>query len=84
MIVLGRIGIEAGLAAGMLFFLDQAHPCQQIEIAVDRAKTDPRQPPPDELVEFYRRRVGSNRLQFLENHLALPCFAALAGLMPAR
>ncbi len=84
MVVLGRIGIEAGLAAGMLFFLDQAHPRQQVQITVDRAQADPRQPPPDKLVEFHRRRVGSNRLQFLKNHLPLPGFAALAARLPAR
>ena len=50
MIMLGRIGVEAGFAAGMFEFLDQARSGQQIQVAVDRAQADSRQSPPHEFV----------------------------------
>ena len=77
-IVFRRIGVEAGLAAGVFQFLDLAHPSQQVQVAVDRAQAYLRQSPPHKLVEFHRRWVGRDRLQFLENDLPLPRLAALA------
>ena len=56
-IVLGRIGVVAGLAAGMFEFLDQTHPSQQVQVAVNRTQAHFRQSPPNDLVEFYRRWV---------------------------
>jgi len=83
-IVLGRIGIKAGIAAGVFEFLDQSHPSQQVKVAVNRAQTHLRQSPPDEVMEFNRRRMGSDSPQFLENDLPLPRLAAMACLEPAR
>jgi hypothetical protein len=76
-IVLRLIGVEAGLAARVFEFLDQAHPEQQVKVSVDGAQADFRQSRLDELEELHGGRVGSDRLQFLQNHLPLPRFAAL-------
>ena len=84
MVVFRRIGVEAGLAAGVFEFLDHSHPSQQVQVAVDRAQAHFRQSSPDKLVEFYRCWVGRNRLQFLENYLPLPRLAAMAFLAPTR
>ncbi|MGA2254754.1 MAG: hypothetical protein ABSG53_08845 [Thermoguttaceae bacterium] len=56
-IVLGRIGVETGLATGVFEFLDQSHPSQQVQVAVYRAQAYFRQSPPDELVDLYHRWV---------------------------
>ena len=84
MIVLGRIGIETGIAARVFKFLDQPHPSQQVKVAVNRAQAHLRQSPSDEFMEFDRRRMGCDRLQLLENDLPLPRFAATTASEPAR
>lgn len=82
MIVLGRIPVETGIAAGVFEFLDQAHSSEQVKVAVYGAQADIGKSPPDEVVEFHRRRMGSNRLQLLKNNLPLPRLSAMACRMP--
>ncbi len=84
MIVFGRIGVKAGLAAGVFEFLDHTHPGEQVKVTVDCAQADSRQSPANELVEFQGSGMGSNRLQFLQNHLPLRRFAAMASLSAVR
>ena len=78
MVVLGRIGVEAGLAAGVFQLFNHPHAGQQIQVAVDRAQTHLWQPTPDELVKLTRRRVRSHRSQLFQNNLPLPRIAVLA------
>ncbi len=78
MVVYGRIGIKAGITAGVFKFLDQTYPSQQVKVAVNRAQTHLRQSPPNAFVELDRGRMRSHRLQFLENDLSLPRSAAMA------
>ena len=44
------IGVEAGFAAAVFKFFDQAHPGEQVEIPVNCAQAYFWQPPPDEFM----------------------------------
>jgi hypothetical protein len=66
-----EIAVEAGLGAGDLELPDDAHPGQQLQIAVDCRQAELRQTSPGDFVQLRRRRVRAEISQFFEHHLAL-------------
>lgn len=75
MIVVIRSTIETLLSSPQFELLNQAVLSEHLKIAIDRAETNPRQPPANEFIDFAGRRVQAAPLQLLQNHLALPGYS---------
>lgn len=66
-----HVGVKAIGVAGYFQLGDLAALCQEEQIAVDSAKTDPGQSLTDNLVELVRSGMGLELAQLLENNSAL-------------
>ncbi len=79
-IMRGGVAVETAHRPTRLDLLDLPGGRQKIQIAVDRAQTDARQPGPHHGVDFFRGGVRHNLAQFFQNDLALTGHARLRAL----
>jgi hypothetical protein len=78
MIVPPHVAVKTGLTAAHLQLLCQPHLHQQFQVAINGAQADLGEPPPHDLVQGDCGRVRHERLEFLQNHLALAAMTLAA------